>query len=231
MSSDKKPKPTLRDIPLFSELSIEQLREISALSEIRSCKRKERLFTENEQYKGFYILLKGTIKVYKITDSGREAVMHLLKPISSFGDIPLFDGKDYPVNAEATEESLVLFVSKDGFISLLRKNPEIALKMLGGFAKRLKKLVGQVEDLTTRDIRLRLAKYLLEEIKNAGTENLPEPVVTLTLPKSALASYLGTITETLSRTFKKLQEDGIIKVRNNKIIVINCPALKELAKH
>lgn len=230
MSAEKKLRPTLRDIPLFSELSIEQLRELSALSEIRSYKRKEILFTENESYKGFYILLKGTIKVYKITDSGREAVMHLLKPIASFGDIPLFDGKDYPVNAEATEECLVLFVSKDGFIGLLRKNPEIALKMLGGFAKRMKKLVSQVEDLTTRDIRFRLARYILDEIKNAGTENLPEPVVTLTLPKSSLASYLGTITETLSRTFKKLQEDGIIKVRGNKIIIINCPALKELAK-
>ncbi len=84
--------------------------------------------------------------------------------------------------------------------------------MLGGFAKRLKALVVQIEDLTSMEVPNRLAKYILKEVKSSGTEKLAEPFVKLSVPKSTIAAYLGTITETLSRNFKKLQNDGIIRV-------------------
>lgn len=222
---------SLHNITLFSELSFDQLRKISGISKTHKYAKGANLFLQDESYKGFYVLLKGSVKVYKISKSGRESVVHIVKPLNLFADIPLFEGGNYPVCADALEESLVLFVPKEGFIKLIKENHEISLKMLAGFAKRLKSLVGQIEDLKTKEVVNRVAKYLVKEIHKSGTENLPEPFVKLTVPKSTIASYLGTITETLSRTFKKLQDDGILRVQTRKIFVADYARLKKLAQY
>ncbi len=230
MKDENKTKETLRDIPLFSELSIEQLRKISTFSKIKKFSKNEIIFNENDIYVGFYILLKGTVKVYKISSKGKESVVHIVKPLTAFADIPLFEGGNYPVTAEALEETLALLIPKDHFLELIHSEPEISLKMLAGFAKRLKSLINQLDDISSKEVPNRLAKYLLKEIKNSGTENLPEPFIKLSIPKSTIASYIGTITETLSRTFKKLQDEKIIRVSGKRIFISDIKKLKDLAK-
>ncbi|GMU98720.1 MAG: Crp/Fnr family transcriptional regulator [Ignavibacteriota bacterium] len=225
-----KSKFTLRDIPLFSELSVQQLRQITSVSKLKRFSKHENLFNEGDIYWGFYILLKGVIKVYKVSLSGKESVVHIVKPFNVFADIPLFEGGNYPVSAQAIEESLVLFVPKEKFLELIKIEPEISMKMLAGFAKRLKSLVNQLDDIASKEVPNRLAKYLLKEIKNTGTDRLPEPFLKLTLPKSTIAGYLGTITETLSRAFKKLQNEEIIRVNGKNIFVTDIKRLKELSK-
>ncbi len=230
MKDENKTKETLRDIPLFSELSIEQLRKISSFSKIKRFAKNEIIFNENDLYIGFYVLLKGTVKVYKISSKGKESVVHIVKPLTAFADIPLFEGGNYPVSAEALEETLAVLIPKDHFLELIRNEPEISLKMLAGFAKRLKSLINQLEDISSKEVPNRLAKYLLKEVKNSGTENLPEPFIKLSVPKATIASYIGTITETLSRTFKKLQNEKIIRVSGKRIFITDLNKLKDLAK-
>lgn len=222
-------KETLRSVPLFSELTISQLRKISTVSSVKTFMKGDNLFREGDNYVGFYVLLRGLIKVYNLTQTGKESVIHIVKPINVFADIPLFEGKDYPVSADAVDESITLFIPKESFIDLLEKNPDLALKMLSGFAKRLKALVAQIEDLTTKEVVNRLAKYLLIEMKKNGTEKNLEPVVKITTPKSIVASYLGTITETFSRSLNKLQNEQIIRVKGKKIFITNLIKLQKLA--
>lgn len=224
-----KSKATLRSIPLFSELSIEQLRKLTAISQIKKISAHETIFLEGDSYKGFYIQLKGSVKIFKNSIDGKESVFHIIKPFSVFADIPLFEGNNYPVSAQTLEECIVLLVPKEEFINLIKEEPEISLKMLAGFAKRLKSLITQVEDLTSKEVKNRLAKYLLNEIENNKTEKLPEPYLMLSIPKSTLASYLGTITETLSRTFKKFQDQEIIRVNRKTIFINDLQKLKKLA--
>lgn len=221
---------TLREIPLFSELSIDQLRQVSFFSKLKQFKKGERVFNEGDFYSGFYILLKGTVKVSKITISGKESVMHIVKSLNAFADVPMFEGGAYPVSAEAIEESIALFVPKEKFLELLSNEPEIALKVLAGFAKKMRSLVNQIEDLSSKEITNRFAKYLIKEIKATGTEKFPEPFVKLLIPKATIASYIGTITETLSRILHKLQKEGIIRIRGKVIFVSDFKKLVELAK-
>lgn len=221
---------TLRDIPLFSELSIQQLRSLTSISKLKRFQKHAILFREGDFYTGFYVLLKGMIKVFKVSSKGKESVVHIVRPFGAFADIPLFEGGNYPVDAEALEDSLALFIPKENFLEIIRKEPEISLKMLAGFAKRLKALVNQLEDISSKEVSNRLAKYLVQRIQASGTENLPEPFIKLTVPKSTIAAYLGTITETLSRTLRRFQNDHIIRVSGKKIFVINMHQLKQLAE-
>ncbi len=220
---------TLREIPMFSELTEAQLREVTSASSRVSVKKHQMLFMEGEQYRGFYILLEGNIKVFRVSKDGRETIIHLVRPMQAFADIPLFEGTAYPVSAEALEDSLLLFFDAANFIGLLERNPKISFQMLAGFAKRMKSLTQKIEELSSKEVTSRLAKYLLQEIKSSGTGKLPEPFIKLTVSRNSIAGYLGTITETLSRSLKKLQDDEIIRVQGKKIFITNLKKLKEIS--
>ncbi len=220
---------SLRKLPPFTELSVEELRKITSITKLTKFSKSQILFSEGDVYKGFYILLKGAVKVFRLSAEGKESIFHLIKPFDSFGDIALFEGGSYVVNAQATSESVLLFIPRKEFLNLLKKYPHLSLKMLESFAKRLRVLTNKVEELTTKDIVGRLASFLLDEIKKNKTEKLAEPFLKLTVPKKNIAAYLGTITETLSRTFKKLQNEKIIRVSGKNIFISDPQRLKRLA--
>jgi CRP/FNR family transcriptional regulator len=133
------------------------------------------------------------------------------------------------VFAQAISDSILIFYPKNEFKQLLMCNSTICFNMLTGFAKRMRRLTQKVEDLTTKEVSSRFSRYLLEEITKAGTDKLPEPFVKLNISKKNIASYIGTITETLSRLLKKLQDDGIIRIVGKTVFVSNLPKLKSIA--
>jgi CRP/FNR family transcriptional regulator len=224
-------KETLLNVPLFSEMDNSHLSEISKISRIEQFKKNQHIFLENDPYRGFYIVLKGSIKVYRISSEAKEYILHLRKPLQSFADVPLFEvGGNYPANAIALEDCDLLFIPKEEFTELIRRNPSIALRMLAGFARRMRDMVNKMEEITTKEVSSRLARYILSEIEKNGSIKLKEPFLRLTMSKANVATYLGTITETLSRTFKKLHDDNIIVVAGKKIFVKDLKKLKQLAR-
>ncbi len=221
---------TLRALPLFSELKVEQVKQIISICKIIKYKKNDILFFEGDNYRGFYILLEGSVKIYKISFEGKESILHLIKQYESFGDVPLFDSGKYPVNAQVIADSVLVFVPHKEFIELIKNNATICFNILVGFAKKMRHLTLKVEEFSTKEITSRLARYLLEEIKKSGTTNLPEPSVKITISKKNPASYLGTITDTLSRLLKKLQNEKIIRVDGKSIFILDLNKLKTLAR-
>lgn len=220
----------LSALPLFSELDDCQIEQVAAISKECRFKKNAIVFMEGEGYRGFFVVLQGSVKVYRSSSSGKEAILHIIKPFNAFADVPLFEGGNYPVSAQVLEDSVLLFIPKNEFITLLEKNISISLKMLAGFARRLKEMTNKVKDLSEKEVINRLCSYLVSEVEASGKANLPEPFIKLTVTKATIAAYLGTITETLSRTFRKLETEGIIRVQGKKIFISNYGKLKELGK-
>lgn len=223
-------KENLREIPMFSELNTEQLREVFSISILEKYTKGEMIFLEGDGYRGFYIVLKGSVKVFKSSPDGKEFILHLVRPPHAFADVPLFEGGNYPANAQTLEECVLLFIPKAEFLEIIRSNSSVSLNMLAGFAKRLRSMSRKAEGITLKEVSNRLSRYLLEEIKKNKSIDLPEPFVKLSISKSTLASYLGTITETLSRTFKRLQDDKVIRMSGKTIFIADTKKLRELAK-
>ena len=221
---------TLNNLPLFSELTAQQSERIISISKIINYNKNEIIFMESDPYKGFYILLKGTIKIYKISFEGKESILHLIKPYESFGDVPLFEGGNYPVNAQVITDSVLVFIPHKEFIQLIKDNSTICFNMLIGFSKKMRHLTQKVEELSTKEVANRFARYLLEEIRKVKTDNLPEPSVRINISKKNIASYIGTITDTLSRLLKKLQDEKIIRVTGKSISITDMKKLKALAR-
>jgi len=236
----------LKKVHLFSDLSKNELEKIYSFSHYKKAVKGEILFFDTEPFIGFYCVLEGSIKLYKISSEGREHIVHIMYPFNTFGEVPVFENYDdvlndkaiYPINAMAIDEDTeVLVVSAKPFLTFLKENPDISLKFLSTLSKRLKLLNNHIEGLTLHDIKRRLAKYIFDkfEIKKKEKVKLEKSKhillkstdsIELNISKYDLASHLGTILETLSRTFKKLQDEKIIEVHGKKIIVLDCKKLK-----
>lgn len=193
-------------------------------SSVRAFKRHEIIFMEGDPYAGLYLVLGGRVKVFKTNPEGKEQIIHLVGPREPFADAPLFTGGPYPVTAQALEDTRLLFIQRQAFLDLLEGNPEISLRMLGAFAKRMRQLVNLVESLSLKEVTARLARYLADEAGKASHSTFDLPI-----SKANLAAFLGTIPETLSRSLHELENRGIISVQGKQIVLLDKTMLQQMA--
>jgi CRP/FNR family transcriptional regulator len=216
--------PLLNKIPLFAGLAEHDLAALQAICRVRECPRGELLFSDGEQAEGFYVVLDGKVKVYKLSAEGKERILHIVHPGGTFAEAAIFGNGLYPAYAEPLLPSRLLFIPKDGFLALLQGNSRIAINMIAGLSRFLRQFAQQIEELTFKDVPSRLASYLLTLSRGKLT------TVELPIAKSQLASNLGTVSETLSRTLRKLSDDDIIRVDGRRVEILDVARLEELAE-
>lgn len=216
-------KLAIKKCPLFAGLTDEDLAALLKISRRSEIPKGTILFTEGEEARGFYVPVSGKVKIYKVTPEGRERVLRIAEPGRTFAEAAIFDLGTYPANAAILEKSVLLFFPKDEVLQLLKNNVELAINMIGGISRLLREFMDQMEDIAFRDVPARLARYLLDL---AGGEELR---VELPLSKSQLAVNLGTVSETLSRTFRKMVDDDLIRVQSRTIDILDAVGLAALA--
>ena len=210
----------LRKAPLFANLPPDDLRRLADIAILRRCEKKKTIFREGDRADGFFIVSAGSVKVFKLSEDGKEQVLHIVGPGQSFAEATVFEGGTFPAHAEALDDSELVFLPKQKFIDLLERNPRIALRMMASLSKWLKRMTDLVESISLRDVEARLVRYLSEEMKNRGVTPKDGTILELKVGKNVLASHLGTVPETFSRTLKKLQEEGKIAVEGKKIRIL-----------
>jgi len=219
----------LKQCPLFAGLKEEDLRKIISLSTPKKMNKKMVIFSEGEEAKGFYILLNGKVKLYKISPEGKEQILHVVTAPDAFAEASLFLEGTYPAFAEALTDGQLLFIPGKEFTQLIEKNPKLSINMIVSLSQFLKKFTSLIEELSLKEVSSRVAKYLLDLSLNARREGKDPTEIKLDLSKTQLASKLGTISETLSRTLGKLKAKGIIDVKKHTIKILNLNSLEELA--
>lgn len=215
----------LRKTPLFAALPDEDLRRVAALAVPRRFGKKETVFREGDKADGFFVVASGKVKVFKLSGEGKEQVLHVLDPGQTFAEAVIFEGGIYPASAEALADSLLLLLPKRPFIDLLERHPKVSIRMLGSLSRWLKRMTDLVESLSLKDVEARLVFYLSEEMRSRGIPHRDGAVLDLPVSKNVLASRLGTVPETFSRTLKKLQDERRIDVQGKRIRVLDAAAL------
>jgi CRP/FNR family transcriptional regulator len=166
---------TLRSCQLFTGLPVADLENIAAVTSIKSLEKNDYLFHERDPAAGFYIVQRGAVNVHRVTAAGKEQVIHVFRTGDSFAEAALASPTGYPADARAQEATQVLLVQKDGILALLKRQPELALRMLGSMSSHLRVLVGQIEDLTVRDVQTRLANWLIKRCPDPPSKAKPSP--------------------------------------------------------
>jgi CRP/FNR family transcriptional regulator len=217
-------RPILKNSPFFSGLSDSDLDALMGIARIREHARGELLFSEGEEAAGFFVVLDGKVKVYKLSPDGKERILHIIHPGGTFAEAAIFGDGLYPAYAEPLQVSKLFFLPKAGFLNLLMDNGRISINMIAGLSRFLRQFANQIEDLTFKDVPSRLARYLME--LSGGTRQRVE----LPISKTQLASNLGTVSETLSRTLRKLSDDDLIAVSGKTFEILDFERLEELSE-
>jgi CRP/FNR family transcriptional regulator len=217
---------TIAALPLFEGLPRPQIEDLAMIVMEQVVRKGQIVFSEGDEGIGFYVVLEGRVKVFKLSMDGKEQILHIFGPGEPFGEVPVFSGQKFPASAATMEDSRLLFFPRDGFVALVRKTPELALNMLAILSRRLRRFASLIEDLSLKEVPARLSAYLLYlKRANRGSQDL-----TLDISKAQLASLLGTIPETLSRILTKMSKQGLIQTDGPKIRILDLEALEDLAE-
>ncbi|MDF1545279.1 MAG: Crp/Fnr family transcriptional regulator [bacterium] len=224
---DNKLKETLRLSSLFSGISDRSLDEITGTTSIKKASRGDMLFYESDPANAFFIVSSGKFKIFKLSADGKEQILRIANPGESFAEAAMFDGANYPASAQALEDGELVMINRERFSAALARNPALALNLLGQLSKLLRQLTRLVEGLSLTDVTSRLAHYFIEQLESG--EHSHDLIMHLTERKSVLASQLGTIPETLSRSLAKLSREKIIEVQGARIKILDEARLRDLA--
>jgi CRP/FNR family transcriptional regulator len=211
--------------PIFSGLDDGDIDRVAEATLIRSYGKGEPLFHEGADATGLHIVAKGQVKVYKVSADGKEHVLNIMEAGQPVGEVALFSGRRYPASADAMTFCTSIFLSRDAFVELVTREPQIALNVIATLSERLRRFAGVMEGLTLKDVPSRLADYLLDASGQNGKANEFE----LALPKGQLAALLGTVPETISRCFSKMKERGILEMSRNRVKILDTERLRDLA--
>ncbi|HKI68209.1 MAG TPA: Crp/Fnr family transcriptional regulator [Verrucomicrobiae bacterium] len=219
---------TLRTCQLFAGLPLPDLENIAEVTAVKSLEKGEYLFREGDRAHGFYVVQRGAVNVHRVNATGKEQIIHIFRAGESFAEVALATTTGYPADARVLEPTQVVLVQKDGILALLKSQPELALRMLGSMSSHLRVLVGQLEDLTLKDVETRLANWLVKRCPNQQSE---QPVkIELAMTKRVLAAELGTVSETFSRTLAKFRQQKLIAVKGKTVTVLSPSKLNALLR-
>jgi len=203
---------SLSQIALFAGLTESEIQALSLRAVERRFAHDEMLFWEGEPCAGIFLIVQGSVKIFKTSAGGREMMLALETAPSTVAELPLFDGGPYPASVRAVEPVVSLFINKNDFQQVCRQYPDVALKVLAVVGRRLRHLVGVVEAMTFGSVTQRLARLLLDASRQAGADEFDFP-----LTHQELASRLGTVREVVSRNLARFRAEGLIRVLGHQL--------------
>ena len=184
------------------------------------------IFRETEKGDGFYMVEKGTIKVFKLSFDGKEQILHIYGPGNTFGEVPVFEGKNFPASSMALEKSVIIFLPREKFVDLITRTPGLGMNLLADLSRRLRDFTVQIENLSLKEVPARLAAYIL----TLAQEQENDHQVQLPISKTQLSNLIGTTPETISRIFKKMMTASYIDVQTKTIFIKDLEGLMELSE-
>jgi len=211
-------------IAVFRGLKPETVAHIVAPATAVVLKAHESLFRQGDPATAFFIVIDGWVKLYRITVSGEETVIHILTRGDSFAEAVAFTGARFPASAEAVSSARVARIPADHVVRCIRESPDIALAMIASTSLHLRHLVQQVEQLKAQSGVQRVAEFL---VSLAPVEHGPCEIA-LPYDKILIASRLGLKPESLSRAFAKLKSLGIA-VHASHVAINDVAKLHQLA--
>ena len=231
MAEDPTIRDDLRRSVLFGGLDDTSLEQLAAIARLVALEADHTVFTQGDPATAFFFLVEGRVKVFKLFRDGRTATIRHVEPGETFGESVLFH-ETYPSSTETMDDCRLYRFDTGEFRALLLEHPTLSLNVLGAMARLMLMLNRRVEELLL-PVPARLARYLLE----LAEEQLDGPVVAprvvkLPTSKRELAARIGTVPETLSRTFDRQKRAGVIRMSGGGelIEILDFAALRRLAQ-
>lgn len=218
----------IRDIALFQGVSAENLKLLAARGTYKKFKPGQLVIGEDEPIRSFYVVIAGQLKLFKSSSEGKEQTLSLLGPGDPFGLCTAFATDSFPASAMAIEESAVMIIPGQFVEAIAEKEPALLFNIIRILSARLKESMTLVESLSLKEIPERLSSFLVHTLSKDLEK--PSNKLELTISQRELSKILGSTPEALSRSLRKMNNDGILTVEGRMITILNRKALEKLAE-
>lgn len=219
---------TLKEVPLFKDFSESDLQILKSCLREKKFEAGEVLFLEGKPCERVYIVKEGRVKLYRISPNGREQILEVLGP----GDTCACNSGEKSwtcgSTSEAIENSAVWFLSRENYAQMMKTNTHISQNLNNLFAEKLKCFGSLIEEVSLKDAKKRLIKFLLDMIKEAPASGQKEGVLEIPFTREELAQRIGTARETVARHLYQLKRANLIDIKPHQILILNKPALEKL---
>lgn len=209
----------LMDFDLFIDLSDEQLNAVLKVCHRQTFKRDNMIVIEEEAGTNLYLILEGKVKISRISDDGREVILSILTEGDFFGEMSVIDGSTRSANVTSIDNSELIVIKREDFMSLLHQHPQIAINLLEELVARLRRSDQQIKALSLQDAVGKVASAILRLAENEGIIKNNEVIINKVPSQQDLANMAGTSRETISRVLKSLSNDNYLTKDGSKIII------------
>ncbi len=211
----------LKYIPLFSELTDDELKAITNLAVRQVYKKDNMVLIEEEIGSTMFIILDGRVKISRISDDGREVILSILSEGDFFGEMSILDGQNRSANVVTLEDSKIMVIRREDFLQMLRDYPQIAINLLKELAQRLRRSDSQIKSLSLQNATGKVASTLLRIADDSGKIHLGQVEIPRLPPQQDLANMAGTSRETISRVLKTLTKRGYLRKEGSRLIILD----------
>ncbi len=215
----------LRANLFFQGLSEKSLNELAMATTLRRYERGMALFWEGDPCAGLHIIQKGSVKLFRVSPSGRQHILRVMQEGDTFNEVPVFDGGENPVNVEALEETTVWVVDAAAVQLLMRTDAEFMRRTVQNLSRMMRHLVNLVSEMAFYQVTHRLARLIseipVEELRGAGGARWTQ---------DQLAARLGTVREVVARSLHELERSGAIDIENRRIVIKDNEILQQWAR-
>ncbi|MBL7664523.1 MAG: response regulator [Bacteriovoracaceae bacterium] len=203
---------------------LQELQSLSKGRESSKYKKKEIIFHMGDTPHYLYFLVKGSVKVFKTHDDGKDLITNIYQSGEFFGHVSLFENHLYSDTALVMEDSEILKIPKEDFLALIYKNRDVAQKFIQLLSNQVEEQEKQLLRLAYDTVRKRTAEALLQLMKLAKAKN-PNSV---RISRDDLANMVGTATETVIRCLAEFKEDEMVEIHGREITVLDRAGLESI---
>ena len=214
----------LEKFPLFAGLPKEDLTRLKKVAREISVRKGSVLFHPGDTTRGFYAVLEGVVRVYRVSPEGKEITLQIAATGDVVAGASIFI-EAYECFAEALSDSKVYLMRKDAFLNLIQENIRFAVAWIEGLSHEVVHLHERIAELSLKSPRARIASYvlLLSEMQHSVSVSLP-------VHRKSIATLLGMAHETFYRTAKELEDERLLRFDGQKIEIVNRVLLEELVE-
>ena len=209
----------LKKVPLFSKLKDAAIHQIAEQCIRRHCAKDHLLVVEEEAGQTLFIITKGTVKITRSSDEGREVILTILKAGDFFGELSVLDGRGRSASVVAMEDAELLTLRRSEFLLLIEKYPQISIELLIVLADRIRKCDSQIETLTLHDAVGRVGATLVHVAEQTGYSRGPSRIIPKLPVQQDLANMAGTARETISRVISVFEQKNLIQREGHRVVI------------
>jgi CRP-like cAMP-binding protein len=221
----------LRRIHWLETLSSEEVERLRRSSTSREYQRGEMVFEPTAHPSSVYLLERGLIRIYRLSESGGEATLGFVGPGEVFGELAAFSDAPRESFAQAARASTAWRIPRAAFTEAIGAHPQAVLEVTKQVGTRLKRIESRMEDLIFRDVHARVARVLLELAQDFGRAESTGVRIDLPLTQTDLAMLVGSTRQTVNATLRRLTEEGLLGRDQRQFVIARPDALRAVIEH